>query len=185
MPVSSTAPEETPRPAIRAPARPKKREEGEMPAWLLSILFTMGFLAVGSGGYYAYRHYSAPPRSSVPGPKLQNPPPPELPNLKTNHVLRYVEVTGIRLLENAEKKTEVQFVMVNHSGAEIADIAGTVILKPRSEKPGEKPIGSFPFRVPSIGPYESKEVRSTLDTALRAYEIPDWQFLVTEVKISP
>jgi len=180
---TATEAPETPRVAVRPPKPKKPPEQKEVPGWLLSVLFALGFLVLGTGGYYAYKNFSLPSRNAVSGPKLQSPPPPQLPDPKTGLVQRYVEVTGIRLLENPEKKTEVQFLLVNHSGAEIADIAGTVTLKPRSEKPDEKPVGTFDFRVPSIGPYESKEARSILDTPLRPYEIPDWQFLVVDVQI--
>jgi hypothetical protein len=160
-------------------------EEEAVPGWLLTLLFAVGFAALGIGGFYAYKHFSGPARSAMPGPKLEQPAPPALPPPKSNPVARYVEVTGIRLLENAAQKTQVQCLVVNHSGADIADLAGTVTLKPRSEKPDEKPVGRFTFRLPSLGPWESREVTSILDTHLRVYEIPDWQFLITEVQIAP
>jgi hypothetical protein len=28
-----------------------------------------------------------------------------------------------------------------------------------------------------LGPWESKDVKAPLETALRVYELPDWQFL--------
>ena len=181
-PAANAAQPEFSRPAAR-PTR-IKQEEKDLPGWLLSILFALGFVALGSGGFYAYKHFSAPPGSAIRPPQFEKPAPPPLPTPKTNLVARYVEVTGIRLTEDANKKTQVQCLVVNHSAADIADLAGTVTLKPRSEKPDEKPIGTFSFRVPSIGPYESREVRAALDTALRTYELPDWQFLVADVQLS-
>ena len=42
---------------------------------------------------------------------------------------------------------------------------------------------SLPLNVASIGPYESREVKAVAETSLRAYELPDWQFLEARVVI--
>jgi hypothetical protein len=39
-------------------------------------------------------------------------------------------------------------------------------------------------KVAALGPYEAKEVETTVKSALRAYELPDWQFLRAEFEIT-
>jgi len=52
-----------------------------------------------------------------------------------------------------------------------------VELRATNAAPGAAAIGVIEVSVPSLGPYESKELSAPLKTALRAYELPDWQFL--------
>lgn len=88
---------------------------------------------------------------------------------------KLIELTGIRLTEDAKKKTQVHLVAVNHSAAETAEttVEGKLVA-------GGKSVASFSLRVPALGPYESKEVSGAAQTQLRAYEMPDWQFLKAE-----
>jgi hypothetical protein len=103
---------------------------------------------------------------------------------KANTLQKYVEVVGLRLTEDAKKRTEVHFVVVNHSGAEIADLAANVNLWARTAKSDEEAVGTFSFKIPSLGAYESKEMSGVLNTKLRVYELPDWQNLVAEMQIT-
>ncbi|MCS6951891.1 MAG: hypothetical protein NZM33_03430 [Bryobacteraceae bacterium] len=158
---------------------PRKRG---LPAWLLTLLFAIGFLAVGSGAYYGYVHLTQSHRQSPPAPPWETPA--ATPAPKQSAVARYIEVAGIRLMEDARQKVQVQCLVVNHSGAEIAGLEGTVTLRVREGKAAGRALGSFAFRLPSLGPYESREIRTALDTNLRAYEIPDWQFVAADVVIT-
>jgi hypothetical protein len=90
----------------------------------------------------------------------------------------------MRLTEDAKKKPEVRFVVVNHSGAEMADLAANVNLWARTAKSDEEAVGTFAFKLASLGAYESKEMSAPLNTKLRVYELPDWQNLVAEVQIT-
>ena len=149
----------------------------------MSIVFAILFLAVGAGAYFAIRHFSgsgqASASSSAP---LENVP--AAFKAKANMLQKYVEVVGVRLIEDPKKKPQVRFVVVNHSGAEIADLAGNVNLWARTAKSEEEAVGTFSFKIPSLGPYETKEMSGLLSTKLRVYELPDWQNLVPEVQIT-
>jgi len=90
----------------------------------------------------------------------------------------------MRLTEDAKKKPAVRFVVVNHSGAEIADLAANVNLWARTAKSDEETVGTFSFKVPSLGAYQSKEMTGALNTKLRVYELPDWQNLVADIQIT-
>ncbi|MGH9675375.1 MAG: hypothetical protein ACRD44_19560, partial [Bryobacteraceae bacterium] len=72
-------------------------------------------------------------------------------------------------------------LLVNHSPAEIGPVRGTVTLRAAD---GKGPVASFPIQVRSLGPWESTEIVAAVDTKLRAYELPDWQFLRAELRIT-
>ena len=154
-----------------------------IPAWALSILFAVGFLAVGAGAYYGIRHFTNPGAAASSPPALENPPAAGK-GAATSSLQKYVEVVGVRLTEEPRKKPEVRFVVVNHSGAEISDLVANVNLWARTAKSDEEAVGSFSFKLPSLGPYESKELSAPLTTKLRVYELPDWQNLVADIQIT-
>jgi hypothetical protein len=90
-----------------------------------------------------------------------------------------IELTGLRLTEDAKQKATVQCIVVNHSGADLGEISARVDLKAVTSK-DQEPVGSFVFKT-SLGPYESKDLKAPLTTKLRVYELPDWQFLRAEI----
>jgi hypothetical protein len=142
----------------------------------MSILFALAFGGLGLGAYYAVEYMKKEPSSTAQSGAtgIVNPP---AAGGKTSSWSKSIEVVGFRLTQNAAKKVEVHFLVVNHSGAEVQDLAGNVTLQARTSKQDEAPIGSFSFKVPSLGPYESKEMMGLLNTKLKVYELPDWQNL--------
>lgn len=165
---------------------PQQQPRGiTVPPWLLSIGFAVLFLAVGAGAYFGIRYFSGSSEASTSTPAAtESAPASAASKAKANTLQKYVEVVGMRLTEDAKKKPEVHFVVVNHSGAEIADLAANVNLWARTQKSDEEAVGTFSFKLPSIGAYESKELSSALNTKLRVYELPDWQNLVAEIQIT-
>jgi len=59
-----------------------------------------------------------------------------------------------------------------------------VNLQARTSKKDEESVGSFSFKLPLLGPYESKEMSSVVDTKLKVYELPDWQNLQEQLQIT-
>ena len=102
----------------------------------------------------------------------------------SNPVAKYIELVGIRVTEKSPGKLHVQFAVVNHSDADIGDVTMTVNLRPTTAKPGDPPMVTFSTKVPSLGPEELKEVSVEVPTKLRAYELPDWQFLKSDFQIT-
>jgi hypothetical protein len=86
---------------------------------------------------------------------------------------KYIEIVGIRIVEE-NKKAMVKFLVVNHAAAELTDVNGTVEIHPTN---GNAMVGRVEVKIPSIAAYESREFSASLNTTMRAYEIPDWQFL--------
>ncbi len=154
-----------------------------LPTWLMTILFALGFAAVGAGAYFAMKNFNGDTGTGA--AKSAAAPAQTARHADTgNPLLRQIELVGLRLTQTPAKKTEVKFLVVNHSGAEIGNISGTVHLMARTAKEGEAPVGSFPLSVPTIGPYESKEVTAVVDTQLKVYELPDWQNLDPQVQFT-
>jgi hypothetical protein len=112
---------------------------------------------------------------------LESPPTAASAAAAKNPLFKQVEIVGLRLTQNKAKKTEVHFLLVNHSGGELQDFSGTVNLEARTGKKGDEPIGSFSFKAPALGAYESKEMTALVDTKLKVYELPDWQNLQTQL----
>jgi hypothetical protein len=92
---------------------------------------------------------------------------------------KHVEVTGFRIREDKNQRVTVQMVIVNHSAADIAGLEMQVGLYAKNEL-----VVEFPLKVKSLGPFEVAEGTGQATTKLRAYEIPDWQFLSAKVTIT-
>lgn len=157
-----------------------------MPSWLLTLLFAVGFAALGLAGYWGYR--SLRPQASQPPPAASKPTiafePPEAPGAKPHPLARHIEITGFRLSEDARQRATIQFLVVNHSGADVSGLEAEVQLLAVSPKGERQPVGRFSLKAPRLGPYESREFKAPLETALRVYELPDWQFLRAEFRIT-
>jgi len=153
----------------------------------MALLFAAGFGLLGSAAFLTYRHFrgDAGAVSQTARQSAATPPAASVSATPGAAVLqRAVEVTGIRMVEDRNKKTEVLFVVVNHSAAPLTDLSGAVTLRPSTAQPGKELVGIFGFRNLSLGPFESRELRAPLNTTLRPYELPDWQFLRVELSLS-
>ncbi|MGO4886105.1 MAG: hypothetical protein ACLP59_35565 [Bryobacteraceae bacterium] len=153
-----------------------------LPTWLLAILFAFAFVGLGAGVYWAINYFkggtqAASTPAAAPATTAQS-------QAAPNPLQKYVEVSGIRFVDSPTHQTEARFVVINHSDADITDLAGTVKIWGRTAKAEEEPAGNFSFKLPSLHPNESKEATAPLDTKLKAYELPDWQNIVTQVQIT-
>lgn len=173
----------TARPA--APSRPTATPTHRLPAWLLTVMFAGGFALAGLAAYWGYRHWRPQPQAAAPPTKLEAPPVARAAAPSKPHPLaRYIEITGLRLSEDARQKASIQFLVVNHSTADLSGLAANVRLVAVSEKGERTPVGTFSFRLASLGPNESRELQAPLTTNLRVYELPDWQFLRAEFELT-
>lgn len=139
-------------------------------AVLLGLVLALGYLVLvpkmRSGA-----HTAAGASSEV---KLETPAHQQAaPAAKASRFGKYIEVVGVRVIEE-NKKATVKFLVVNHASAELSDVNGTVEIHPVN---GTSMVGRVDVKIPSLGPNESREFSAPLNTTLRAYEIPDWQFL--------
>jgi hypothetical protein len=75
-------------------------------------------------------------------------------------------------------------VIINHASTEVVNLGANVTLWASTSRSEEDSVGSFTFRLDSIGPYESKEISVPFNTKLKIYELPDWQNANAEVQIT-
>jgi hypothetical protein len=135
---------------------------------------------VGAGVYFVVNYFRG-------GTQAASTPVANVPSKtpgKPNPLQKYVEVSGIRFVENARHQIEARFVVVNHSDADITDLGGTVNIWGRTAKSEEEAAGTFSFKVAALKPNESTEAAAPLSTKLKVYELPDWQNVSAEVQIT-
>jgi predicted membrane-bound mannosyltransferase len=96
---------------------------------------------------------------------------------------QYIEVTGFRIVVDYNKKSEIHYLIVNHSAADLSDVTVYVTLRAGNAKPGQPPLCRFSFRAPALGPFESKEMTSSIEKLSRSITLPEWQDLRSEVQI--
>ena len=97
---------------------------------------------------------------------------------------QYIEVTGFRFIVDLNKKSEIHYLVVNHSAAELADMTVYVTLRTADAKPGQPPVCRFSFRAPTLAPFESKEMTSPIEKLVHPVALPEWQDLRSEVQIA-
>jgi hypothetical protein len=149
----------------------------------MTVMSALAFVGVGAAAYFALTFFKKEPAAARDGGVALESPAAARP-ARANPVLKQIEIAGLRLTQNKAKKTEVRFVVINHSGAEIQDLAGNINLQARTAKKEEEPVGVFAFKIPVLGPYESREVTTVVDTKLKVYELPDWQNLDQQLQIT-
>ena len=106
------------------------------------------------------------------------------PGAKTNPLQKYIEISGVRFVQDPKRKiTVARFIITNHSEADLSGLAGNVTIWGRTKKSEEDAQGTFSFTT-NLGPFESKEITAPLNTKLKIYELPDWQNITTDVQIT-
>ena len=151
-----------------------------LPSWLVTALVFVGLLAVGALFYFYLLPASKKESNSKPVAAVAEDGKPA----KANPLSKQLEVTGIRITEDAKQKLLIRLLVINHSAADMGELKITVTLTADSGKGAPSIIGTFPVVVSDLGPFEAKEAKSTMITNLRAYELPDWQFLRAKAEIT-
>ncbi len=155
-------------------AEPKKG----MPAWLVGVL-TIAVLGGALFGLYRFvGGRGSTSNADATATKLP------AAGASKNPYSKYLEVVGVRLFENDAKKAVVRFTVVNHSPAEIAGLELQVVLKPVDSKPETEPVSVIDAKVGSVPANGTKEFEALLNTKMKIYELPDWQFLKTDFVVT-
>jgi hypothetical protein len=155
-----------------APAAP-----GDAPSLMRSLFVAFLLLAAALGAFY----YLVLPRAvadAKPGPTAAETTPVAPSNL-TGALASSVEVTGFRFVADPSKKSEVQYVVVNHSDGDLTDVTASITL--RSAKAGQT-VARFSFKIPTLKSFESKEMANPIEKS-RSLVLPDWQDLRADIQI--
>jgi hypothetical protein len=100
----------------------------------------------------------------------------------SNSLSKSMEVTGFRIVANPAGKTEVQYIVVNHSPVRFPDAKVFVTLYSTDARVGQPPVCQFSFVVPNLGPFEAKEMASNFETT-QSTNLPEWHSLRANVSI--
>lgn len=166
-------------PAVEKAAPPAPPRRRGVPAWAITLLVAAGLIAGGGALIWRVKRSQA---SAKPEFKTSQPAAPGV--ARNPHPLaKYVEVTGLRVSEDAKRNVNVKMLVVNHSLAEIPAMELKVELRPATATEEGPPLCSFSAKIPSLTGHSSAEVSTTAKTNLRAYELPDWQFLKADYEI--
>jgi hypothetical protein len=153
-----------------------------LPIWLMTVLCALAIGGVVFGIIWAVSSNRGS-EGSGPAPVASVENPAAKPGGKTNPLQKYIEVAGIRFVEDTKGHTMAKFVIINHSPADINGLAGNVTIWARTQKSEEDAQGTFSFST-NLGPNEFKELSAPLNTKRKIYELGDWQNLTTDVQIT-
>src|SRR6185312_11544710 len=150
-------------------------EESRKPAWVMAILAFGGVVALFAAAYYVMGMHNSPSSSAVKETPAKT--------QTTNPLQKYIEVVGVRLM-SAKGGQTVRFLVVNHAAAELTDLSANVTLYANTQRSEEDAVGTFQFRLASIGANESKEMTAPLKTDKAAYDMPeDWRNISADVQV--
>jgi hypothetical protein len=100
-----------------------------------------------------------------------------------NPLSRSIEVTGFRIVTDPSKKPEIHYLVVNHTPVRVSNMTVYVTLRTADDKPGQPPLSRFSFAAPNLGPFQSKEMISSIEKMNRPVALPEWQDLRADIEI--
>jgi hypothetical protein len=142
-----------------------------MPTWLVGLL-TIAVL--GGGLFVLYKFVGGP---SAPAPAKAAVP----ADTKAHPFKKYLEIAGVRMLESEGKKPLVRFTVINHSEADLSGLEMNVVLTPTT---GGEPVAVIDAKIGTVPAQGVKDVEYPLNTKLKIYELPDWQFVKATFEIT-
>ena len=110
--------------------------------------------------------------------ELQNPPAQGASVTPAHPLAKYIQVTGIRIMPGRTGEAKIGYVVVNHSPADLPGLKAQLTLTGAGST-----IFDVPVDIPSIGPFETKDLTASAKTQLKPYELPDWQTLTPSLRI--
>ena len=173
-PLMGTAPVETALP-MASYAYPPQTPAGGLPSWLIAVLSIAGVAAIGYGVILFTRSQNGVAAETAAVTETAR------PSGDPSPVAKFVEVVGFRIVES-KQQVQLKFIIVNHSAGEIAPFDLELQVRAKNAKTDE---ALFTVKTPVSGvlPYEAKDMTIPVKTSLRAYELPDWQFITATFQI--
>ncbi|MBY0504994.1 MAG: zinc ribbon domain-containing protein [Bryobacteraceae bacterium] len=156
-------------------AAPPPAVKGGLPSWLIAVLSIVGVAGLGYGVLHFMRDKGSVAAESATMETAK-------PSGEASPLAKYVEVVGFRIIED-KQKVQLKFILVNHSSGEIAPFDLELQVRTKNQKPDDAPLFTVKTPVSGVLPFEAKDMTIPVKTSLRAYEIPDWQFLTGTFQI--
>lgn len=153
------------------------KEKNELNPILVAFLAAIVFCALGYAAFKFYEKSSGSGALATVGESAANAP-------GQHRLNKIISVTGLRFVPGKNKQMEAVFLVVNNSGAQTPVVSGTVAVRAKADEATATPILSFPLTKVALGPYDSKELRAPLQTALKAYELPDGNLVRMDLLIT-
>ena len=167
--------------------RRRTRKRVQAPTWMISVLVAIVlFLGAGSLLQYLTANRDAKVPSVVAASNAAEEPAPSLPALpvaREHPGARFIEVAGVRVVTAANKRPQLQYIVINHSAGELTGLNIHIAVH-SADSPGGAPLFTISSVIPSLAANQSKEIRTDLDAGLKTASIPDWQSLRPEILIA-
>ncbi len=164
--------------------RPRKR--ATIPAWFNSVLVaTALFLGAGSLLQYFSENRDAKAGPVATQQTVQASAGTSSAAAVDPHPFaKFVEIAGLRVVADLNRKSQLQYLVVNHSSTRLSDLALRIVVRSTSDSSSSAPLFTLSVMVPSLGPYQSKEIKTDLDAGLRSASLPEWENLRADVQVS-
>ena len=158
------------------PGFPRRPASSGLPGWMVTLLVMILIVAAGiaSLSYFPPTSRSAAAVSEAAAET----------GTSTYPLAKFVEVTGFRFVVDLNRKSEIHYLVVNHSAAPLTGVNVFVTLRLPGGKTGQPPLARFSFRAPELMPFESKEMTSSIDRLTRTVALPDWQDVRADIEIA-
>jgi len=151
----------------------------------MTVLFAGGFVVVVLGIYWLVSSKSSSSAASLSKPSANAENSAAAAGGVQHPLQKHIEVSGIRFAEEEHKKNviTVTFLVTNHSDMDIPGLAAKVNLWSNTRRSDEDAVGNFSF-VTDMKPDSSKELTVPLSTTKAAVELPDWQYVSSDIQIT-
>ncbi len=161
----------------------RARKGTELPGWVTSLVIaTSLFLVVAVMLQYLGANREAR-AAAAPAPSQVAAAVPAAPTFEQHPFARFIEVTGLRVVADLNHRSQVQYIVVNHSASQLTGMTIRIAVRSSADPVGAPPLFTVSAVVPSLGPHQSKEIRTDLDSQLRSSAIPDGEYLKTDVQV--
>jgi hypothetical protein len=167
--------------ALPAVETSKGKSKSKSSGWLVSVTVMLVLLFMGVSAISSLTPHSAADTKPT-TPVVAEPAPADSVPAPSHPLAKSIEVTGFRIVVDPSRKSEIHYLLVNHSSAPLDDVTVFVTLRAGSGKAGQAPLCRFSFRASSIGAFESKEMVSAIEKATRTVALPEWQDLRADVR---
>ncbi len=152
-----------------------------LPRWAWMALVGVTMLSAGFGSILSLVPSRGAPEKPAPAPASAAAT--TIVRTSANPLSKAIEVTGFRILVDPSSKSEIQYLVVNHSPSRFSGVTVFVTLRSANAKKGEPALCRFAFASPDLGPYEAREMASVIEKLNRPLALPEWRDVRAELEI--